>query len=98
MDIMQKTSKRQIAVGACTHQGKGEDVLVLSVHKQPIRRNVTFPVSQPIASQGMVSVLHRQGLMIRQFDDDLSKQLEIGSAPLGEPVIFFEPGRPFNLV
>ena len=67
----------QVAVCTDAGQRKHQDIILYAVDKQPVRENMTFPMTCPIAGQVMVAVLIWQRFAHCQHCYDLLQQLDL---------------------
>ena len=80
----------QIAVCTGAGQRQHQNIILYAVDKQPVRENMTFPMTCPIAGQVMVTVLIRQRFAHCQQCYDLLQQLDLQATLDGSFVVFFE--------
>ena len=83
----------QVAVCAGAGQRQHQNIILYAIDKQPVRENMTFPMTCPIAGQVMVTVLIRQRFAHCQQCYDLLQQLNLQATPYGSFVVLFETGR-----
>ena len=83
----------QVAVCAGAGQRQHQNIILYAIDKQPVRENMTFPMTCPIAGQVMVAVLIRQRFAHCQQCYDLLQQLDLQATLYGSFVVFFETGR-----
>ncbi len=83
----------QVAVCAGAGQRQHQNIILYAIDKQPVRENMTFPMTCPIAGQVMVAVLIRQRFAHCQQCYDLLQQLDLQATLDGSFVVFFETGR-----
>ena len=74
-------------------QRQHQNIILYAIDKQPVRENMTFPMTCPIAGQVMVAVLIRQRFAHCQQCYDLLQQLDLQATLYGSFVVFFETGR-----
>ena len=67
----------QIAVRAGAGQRQHHNIILYAIDKQPVRENMTLPMTCPIAGQVMVTVLIRQRFAHCQQCYDLLQQLNL---------------------
>ena len=67
----------QVAVCAGAGQRQHQNIILYAIDKQPVRENMTFPMTCPIAGQVMVTVLIRQRFAHRQQRYDLLQQFDL---------------------
>ena len=82
----------QITVCAGASQRQHQNIILYAVNKQPVRENVTFPMSCPIARQFMITVLIRQWFAHCQQCYNLPQQLNLQATLYSSFVVFFETG------
>jgi hypothetical protein len=76
---MAKEKSRRAALFICRtscyvcrcEQRQHQNIILYAVDKQPVRENMTFPMTCPITGQVMVTVLIRQRFAHRQQCHDL---------------------------
>ena len=83
----------QVAVCAGAGQRQHQNIILYAIDKQPVRENMTFPMTCPIAGQVMVTVLIRQRFAHCQQCYDLLQQLNLQATLDGSFVVLFETGR-----
>ena len=88
----------QVAVRSRSGQRQDKDIIFHTVDQQPVRENMAFPVSHPIAGQGMVLVLFRKRFSHRQQGDHVFQQFDIQPTLHGELEILFKKGRGLDRV
>ena len=72
---------QQVAVCPCANQCLDQHILVYAIKHQPIRLNMTFSVSKPVASQRMIPIMGRKRFPFGEEGNDLFEQFDISSLP-----------------
>ena len=87
---------KQIAVRPGAGQRQNKYIVFYSIDEKPVRENVTFPVTNPIAGQIVVVVFLWKRLSYRQPCNDLLQQFDFQTAFDCPFLVLFKSGCIFD--
>lgn len=72
--------------GKCQHK----QIILDPIDEQPVRLYMTFTVSYPISSQGMIFVLLWKPFAVCQLADDVIEEVDLQAALHRQCIVFLE--------
>lgn len=81
---------KEVGMGAGAKQEEHELLAIHTIDQEPIRADVTFPKTDIIAGEIVITILFGQGLLCSKLVHDGVQQIEITAAFSCEFEVFFE--------